>query len=173
MPAWKERDRDPKRLEQRRTDAIKLLLGTKLSKREVASTLGVSHTSVKSWWKAYVDGGMKMGALKASKHTGRPPLMDRNQRRRLDRPREGNNRELLHEDSAEAGPGGDSGPQGGVQPQRRRREVRRQREERIGNLGDAGRAHPFLQLPQRRGEKALHHQIEGGCCLIKFSLTAQ
>jgi transposase len=85
MPAWKERDRNPKRLEQRRTDAIKLLLGTKLSKREVASTLGVSHTSMKSWWKAYVDGGMKMGALKASKQTGRPPLMDRNQRRRLAR----------------------------------------------------------------------------------------
>jgi putative transposase len=85
MPAWKERDRNPKRLEQRRSDAIKLLLGTKLSKREVASTLGVSYTSVKNWWKAYVDGGMKMGALKASKHTGRPPLMDRNQRRRLAR----------------------------------------------------------------------------------------
>ena len=85
MPAWNERDRNPKRLEQRRTDAIKLLLGTKLSKREVASTLGVSHTSVKSWWKAYVDDGMKMGALKANKHTGRPPLMDRNQKRRLAR----------------------------------------------------------------------------------------
>ena len=80
MPAWKERDRNPKRLEQRRTDAIKLLLGTNLSKRQVASTLGVSHTSVKSWWKAYVDGGMKTGALKASKHTGKPPLMARGDR---------------------------------------------------------------------------------------------
>jgi transposase len=85
MPAWKERDRDPKRLEQRRGDAIRLILGGKLSKSEVASTLGVSRTSVKNWWKAYVDGGMKMGALKASKHTGRPPLTDRNQRRRLAR----------------------------------------------------------------------------------------
>jgi len=85
MPAWKERDRNPRRLEQRRTDAIRLLLGTELSKREVASTLGVSHTSVKSWWKAYVDGGMKMGALKASKHTGRPPLMDGDQKRALAR----------------------------------------------------------------------------------------
>jgi transposase len=74
MPAWKERDRDPRRLEQRRRDAIRLILGGKLSKREVASTLGVSYTSVKNWWKAYVDGEMKMGALKASKHTGRPPL---------------------------------------------------------------------------------------------------
>jgi putative transposase len=85
MPAWKERDRVPRRLEQRRRDAIRLILGGKLSKSEVASTLGVSYTSVKSWWKAYVDGEMKMGALKASKHTGRPPLTDRNQRRRLAR----------------------------------------------------------------------------------------
>jgi transposase len=85
MPAWKEKDRNPKRLEQRRRDAIDLVLSGKLSKSEVASTLGVSYTSVKNWWKAYADGGMQMGALKASKHTGRPPLTDRNQRRRLAR----------------------------------------------------------------------------------------
>lgn len=60
MPAWKEKDRDPKRLEQRRRDAIRFLLGGKLSKSEVASTLGVSDTSVKNWWRAYVDAGMKM-----------------------------------------------------------------------------------------------------------------
>jgi hypothetical protein len=57
---------------------------------------------------------------------------------------QGNHRELLHEDSAEAGPGRDSGPQGGFQPQRRRREVRREREDRARNPGDARRAHPFL-----------------------------
>jgi transposase len=83
MPAWKERDRNPKRLEQRRRDAINILNSSRLSKSEVASTLGVSYTSVKNWWKAYVDGGMKMGALKAGRHTGRPPLTDGNQRRRL------------------------------------------------------------------------------------------
>jgi transposase len=85
MPAWKEKDRNPPRLEQRRRDAIKLLLSGKLSKSEVASTLGVSYTSVKNWWRAYADGGMKMGTLDADKHTGRPPLMSRNQRRRLAR----------------------------------------------------------------------------------------
>jgi transposase len=83
MPAWKERDRNPRRLEQRRRDAINILNSSRLSKSEVASTLGVSYTSVKNWWKAYVDGGMKMGALKAGRHTGRPPLTDGNQRRRL------------------------------------------------------------------------------------------
>ncbi len=85
MPAWKEKDRNPKRLEQRRRDAIKLLLSGKLSKNEVASTLGVSYTSVKNWWRAYADAGMKMRALDADKHTGRPPLMSRNQTRRLAR----------------------------------------------------------------------------------------
>ncbi len=83
MPAWKEKDRNPKRLEQRRRDAVRLILGGKLSKSEVASTLGVSYTSVKNWWRAYVDGGRKMVALEPSRHTGRPPLMSRNQRRRL------------------------------------------------------------------------------------------
>ncbi|MGH9919623.1 MAG: winged helix-turn-helix domain-containing protein [Nitrososphaerales archaeon] len=85
MPAWKEKDRNPKRLEQRRKDAIRLLLGGKLSKSEVASTLGVSVTAVKNWWKAYVDRGRKMDALEANKHTGRPPLMSRNQSGRLAR----------------------------------------------------------------------------------------
>ncbi len=83
MPAWKEKDRNPKRLEQRRRDAIRLLLSGKLSKSEAASTLGVSYTSLKNWWRAYVDAGMKMGTLDANKHTGRPPLMNRNQKRRL------------------------------------------------------------------------------------------
>jgi transposase len=85
MPSWKEKERNPKRLEQRRRDAIRLLLSGRLSKSEVASTLGVSYTSVKNWWRAYVSGGMKMGTLDANKHTGRPPLMSRNQRRRLAR----------------------------------------------------------------------------------------
>jgi putative transposase len=85
MPAWKEKDRNPERLEQRRRDAVKLILGGKLSKSEVASTLGVSYTSVKNWWKAYVDGGRKMAALDPGKHTGRPPSMSRNQLRRLAR----------------------------------------------------------------------------------------
>jgi transposase len=83
MPAWKEKDRDPKRLEQRRRDAIKLILSGKLSKREVASILGVSYTSVKNWWKTYADGGMEIGALDAGRHTGRPPLTDGDQRERL------------------------------------------------------------------------------------------
>ena len=83
MPAWKEKDRDPKRLEQRRRDAIKLILSGKLSKSEVASILGVSYTSVKNWWRAYADGGMEIDALDAGRHTGRPPLTDGDQRERL------------------------------------------------------------------------------------------
>ena len=70
-------------MEQRRMDAIRLLLGGKLSKSEVARTLGVSYTSVKNWWRAYADSGMEMGVLSAGRHTGRPPLMSGSQRRRL------------------------------------------------------------------------------------------
>jgi transposase len=83
MPAWKQRDRDPKMLEQRRKDAIALLEKSDLSKSEVARTLGVSYTSVKNWWKAYTDSGMEMSALSAGRHTGRPPRMSGSQRRRL------------------------------------------------------------------------------------------
>lgn len=83
MAAWKQKDRDPRMLEQKRKDAIALLEKTNLSKSEVAKTLGVSYTSVKKWWRAYVSGGRSLDALDAKKHTGRPALMSRNQKRRL------------------------------------------------------------------------------------------
>jgi len=83
MPAWKQKDRDPKMLEQRRRDAIALLEKSDMSKSEVARALGVSYASVKKWWRAYADGGRKLDALGAKRHAGRPPLTDVDQRRRL------------------------------------------------------------------------------------------
>ena len=59
------------------------------------------------------------------------------------------------------GPNSLSGASRGVQPLRWRGVVHRQRKDRVGDIGDTGRAHPFLQLPQRRRDETLHHEAEG------------
>jgi transposase len=74
MGAWNQKHRDPEMLEERRKEAIKMVLDG-MSKSEAAREVGVSVRSVKSWYRAYVEGGETLDALNAKKHQGRHPRM--------------------------------------------------------------------------------------------------
>lgn len=72
-------------LEERRKDAVQIMLDGSIGKTHLAESLGVSYTSVKNWWNVFEEGGENLEALAARKHTGRRRRMNRAQLRRLER----------------------------------------------------------------------------------------
>lgn len=72
-------------LEERRKDAVQLMLDKSMRKTLLAGSLRVSYTSIKNWWNAFEDSGNSFEALTSGKHTGRRPRMNRAQLRRLER----------------------------------------------------------------------------------------
>jgi len=82
MAAWNQKHRHPGMLEERRKNAVKMVLDG-ATKSEVARSVGVSLTSVKNWCRTYLEGGEKLDALDAMKHTGRKSRMSGRQLDRL------------------------------------------------------------------------------------------
>ena len=72
-------------LEERRKDAVQLMLKGDIRRTELAESLGVSYTSIKNWWNAFEDNGNSFEALMSKKREGRRPRMNRQQLRRLER----------------------------------------------------------------------------------------
>ncbi len=72
-------------LEERRRNAVQLMLDGSIRKTELAESLDVSYTSIKNWWHAFEDNGNSFEALASKKRTGRHPRMNRQQLRRLER----------------------------------------------------------------------------------------
>lgn len=79
-------------LEERRKNAIQMLLVEQEKGRDMDSTpkqieiarkVGVSHGAVSHWFKAYKKSGKSLDGLNARKHTGRPPILTRQQKRKL------------------------------------------------------------------------------------------
>jgi putative transposase len=70
-------------LEERRKKAVQMVVVDGVSKSEVARTIGVSLTSVKSWCRVYAEEGETFDGLDARKHTGRPSRMTGQQLDRL------------------------------------------------------------------------------------------
>jgi len=85
LAAWKQENRDTKMLEERRRNAVQLMLDGSMRKTRLAESLDVSYTSIKNWWNAFEDNGNSLGALAPKKRTGRHPRMNRQQLRRLER----------------------------------------------------------------------------------------
>ena len=71
--------------EERRRDAVKLMLDGSMRKTRLAESLDVSYTSIKNWWNAFEDSGNSFEALASKKREGRRPGMNRQQLRRLER----------------------------------------------------------------------------------------
>ncbi len=72
-------------LEERRRNAVQLMLKGDVLKTELAESLGVSYTSIKNWWNLFEDNGNSFGALTSKKREGRCPRINRQQLRRLER----------------------------------------------------------------------------------------
>jgi transposase len=90
MAAWNQKRRDPLTLEERRKNAIQLLLAKddsddqdSLSQADVARKFGVTRGVVSQWLEAYKKARNSLEGLDAREHTGRPPQMTRRQKRRL------------------------------------------------------------------------------------------
>ncbi len=73
---------DPKALEERRKIAIKLLLEKNMSQKEVAEVVGVTQSAVSRWWTKYKS-EENLDALNSTKHTGRPPMLNEEQKEEL------------------------------------------------------------------------------------------
>jgi transposase len=74
MPAWRQKRRDPRTLEERRKNAVQMVVDGR-PKSEVAKAVGVSLTSVKNWYRTYLRGGKDLVVLNLGIHTGRPSKM--------------------------------------------------------------------------------------------------
>ena len=85
LAAWKQRNRDPNVLEERRRNAVQLMLSGDIRKTDLAESLRVSYTSIKNWWNAFEENGNCIEALASKKREGRRPRMNRRQLRRLER----------------------------------------------------------------------------------------
>ena len=85
MAAWKQRNRNPNVLEERRRNAVQLMLRGDIRKIDLSESLGVSYTSIKNWWNVFEDNGNSIEALAPKKREGRRPRMNRQQLRRLER----------------------------------------------------------------------------------------
>ena len=72
-------------LEERRRNAVQIMLKADMQRTDLAESLGVSYTSIKNWWNQFEDNGNSLEALTSKKHTGRHPRMNRQQLRRLER----------------------------------------------------------------------------------------
>jgi putative transposase len=82
MAAWNQKRRDSGMLEERRKRAVRMVVDG-APKREVATAVGVSLTSVKSWCRTYAKGGNALNSLNSGRHTGRPSRMSGGQLDRL------------------------------------------------------------------------------------------
>jgi transposase len=85
LAAWKQRNRNPNVLEERRRNAVQLMLRGDIRKIDLSESLGVSYTSIKNWWNAFEDNGNSIEALAPKKREGRCPRMTKQQLRRLER----------------------------------------------------------------------------------------
>jgi transposase len=85
LAAWKQRNRNPNVLEERRRNAVQLMLRGDIRKIDLSESLGVSYTSIKNWWNVFEDNGNSIEALAPKKREGRRPRMNRQQLRRLER----------------------------------------------------------------------------------------
>ncbi len=85
LAAWNQKNRNPSMLEERRRNAVQLMLDGSIRKTNLSESLGVSYTSIKNWWNAFEDNGNSFEALSSKKHTGRRSRMNRQQLRRLER----------------------------------------------------------------------------------------
>jgi putative transposase len=91
MAAWNQKRRDPLTLEERRKNAVQFLLlkedreskDNPPSQVDVAGKFGVTRGCVSQWLEAYRKAGNSLEGLDARKHTGRPPQMMEEQKRRL------------------------------------------------------------------------------------------
>lgn len=85
LAAWKQKKRDSNALEERRRNAVQLMLKGDVQRTELAESLRVSYTSIKNWWNMFEDNGNSLEALSSKKREGRRPRMNRQQLRRLER----------------------------------------------------------------------------------------
>src|SRR5487761_1493451 len=89
MAAWNQKRRDPLTLEERRKNAVQLLVAREdgqedsLSQAVIGRKFVVTKGVVCQWLEAYKKAGNSLAGLNARKHTGRPPQMTRHDRRRL------------------------------------------------------------------------------------------
>jgi transposase len=93
MAAWNQKRRDPLTLEERRKNAIQLLVmkeehsevesSARFSEADVARKFGVTRGCVTNWVNAFRKAGNSLEGLNAKKHTGRPPQMTEKQKTKL------------------------------------------------------------------------------------------
>lgn len=80
---WKPTRLTPEQMEERRVQAGQMLRRRKLSKAEIARQMGVSRMAVTQWAKQLAKGGLRR--LRRRKRSGRPPKLNREQRKILRR----------------------------------------------------------------------------------------
>lgn len=89
MAAWRQKHRDQAMLEERRREAIRVLLRQRddeenpLTQSDVAKMFRVTPGSVSRWLDSYRKADNSVRGLNSSAHTGRPPEMTRQSKRRL------------------------------------------------------------------------------------------
>jgi len=82
MGRWSQKVRDPETLEERRISSAELFRKG-LPEAEIARKLGVTPQAVHGWHQTYRQQGTN--GLKKHPHTGRPPSLTSQQRKKLDR----------------------------------------------------------------------------------------
>lgn len=89
MAAWRQKHRDQGMLEERRKEAMRVLLhqrddeGNPLSQSDVAKMFRVTPGAVSRWLDSYRKAENSITGLNSGAHTGRPPEMARQSKRRL------------------------------------------------------------------------------------------
>lgn len=89
MAAWRQKNRDQAMLEERRKEAIRLLLhgrddeGNPLTQSDVAKMFRVTPSAVSRWLDSYREAENSITGLNSGEHTGRPSGMTRQSKRRL------------------------------------------------------------------------------------------
>ncbi|MDG7016506.1 MAG: winged helix-turn-helix domain-containing protein [Nitrososphaerota archaeon] len=89
MAAWRQKHRDQGMLEERRKEAVRILLhqrddeGNPLTQSDVAGMFRVTPGAVSRWLDSYRRAEDSITGLDSGAHTGRPPEMTSQSKRRL------------------------------------------------------------------------------------------